>query len=100
MVWDGVLAENDLKFSTCFSRGTKGRVEHSSGTNSSFLFIAFNCQSLPLPSPGGDFVVGLLSDDPYDFKERQEQYKLNSTLMSAMSIALTAGKTNACEPAL
>ena len=23
-------------------------------------------------------------DDPYDFKERQEQYKLNSALMSAM----------------
>ena len=39
-------------------------------------------------------------DDPYDFKERQEQYKLNSTLVSAVWIASTAGNYIACEPAL
>ena len=31
----------------------------------------------------GKYVVSNC-DDPYNFKERQEQYKLNSALMSAM----------------
>ena len=84
-----------FKIFNLFFPGHKGPSKRRTfvlGSNSSFLFIAFNCQSLPLPSPGGDFVVDLLSDDPYDFKERQEQYKLNSTLMSSMSTALTAAK--------
>ena len=39
-------------------------------------------------------------DDPYDFKERQEQRKLNSALMSVMWITSTQENYITCEPTL
>ena len=46
-------------------------------------------------------MVGLLRDDRYDFKERQEQYKLNSNLY-AMDVDLIDRRKTffACEPAV
>ena len=38
--------------------------------------LEYKCKEVPFH--------GHVCDDPYDFKERQEQYKLNSALMSAM----------------